>query len=421
MNKRKAVFKITILFLIAGLLLHGCAKFKARNEGNLADHGQESQEGRDGETGQNGESAAGSETRADENEQDETDRPGGDDAKPGDEGGHSGSGNSGNGNDGSSSSAGTEGKPGKLSPAELEKVKPNEAGRIMVVMFHNFIEEYEKGDKEFTMTFDAFRELLGTLYESGYRLISLNDYISGNINTPAGFIPMVFTFDDGTSGQFNLVEENGEFRANPLSAVGIMEEFSKTHPDFGLEGTFFVNLGNRTFGSAGTLEQRLRYLAGKGFEIGNHTYSHINLKKDAKTAEIIQREIGGNQKKMYELIPGYTLNAFSLPYGAPSPQLMQYVIEGEYEGVTYNNKAIMEVGAEPAPSPFNVRFNPLSISRVRSPGIMPVDQDLTWWLANTKRENQYVSDGNPDTVTVPESRAEQVNRDSLGGRELVIY
>ena len=124
-------------------------------------------------------------------------------------------------------------------------------------------------------------------------------------------------------------------------------KFSKTHPDFGLEGTFFVNLGNRTFGSTGTLAQRLNYLVEKGFELGNHTYSHINLKKDAKTAEIIQREIGGNQKKMYELVPGYTFNAFSLPYGAPSPQLKQYVVEGIFEGVTYHNKAIMEVGAEP--------------------------------------------------------------------------
>jgi hypothetical protein len=392
--RKKTILKIAVLFLIAGLLLCGCAKDKARNKG----FEQEPQGSGADEAGRNGDAVTGPENQADGFEQGETDLPGANGAKSGDAAGQSGG----------SGGAWAEGKQGKLSAVDLEKVKPNEAGRIMVVMFHNFIEKYEKGDKHYTMTFDAFGELLEKLYESGYRLISLNDYISGNINTPAGFIPIVFTFDDGTTGQFNLVEENGKFRANPLSAVGIMEEFSKTHPDFGLEGTFFVNLGNRTFGSTGTLAQRLNYLVEKGFELGNHTYSHINLKKDAKTAEIIQREIGGNQKKMYELVPGYTFNAFSLPYGAPSPQLKQYVVEGIFEGVTYHNKAIMEVGAEPAPSPFSVRFNPLSVSRVRSPGIIPVNQDLTWWLENMKRENQYVSDGNPDTVTVPESYAEQI-------------
>lgn len=304
---------------------------------------------------------------------------------------------------------------------DLNEVKPNEAGRIMVVMFHNFIEKYEKGDKAYTTTFDEFEKLLHTLYDSDYRLISMKDYLTGNIDVPAGCIPMVFTFDDGTAGQFNLIEENGKLIANPDSAVGIMEKFNKTHPDFGLRGTFFVNLGNQTFGSTGTLEQRLEYLIDKGFEIGNHTYSHINLKTEAKTAAIIQKEIGENQKKMYELIPGYTFVAFSLPYGAPSKELSQYVIKGEYEGTVYENPAIMEVGWDPAPSPFSVKYNPLSTHRVRSSGIEPVDQDLGWWLTNMKRDNQYVSDGDPATVTIPESYLEYVNQEMLGGRTLRTY
>lgn len=306
-------------------------------------------------------------------------------------------------------------------PIDLNEVKPNEAGRIMVVMFHNFIEEYEKGDKAYTTTFSEFKELLHTLYDYDYRLISMEDYLNGNINVAAGCIPMVFTFDDGTSGQFNLIEENGKLEANPDSAVGILEEFNKTHPDFGTRGTFFVNLGNQTFGSTGTLAQRLEYLIDKGFEIGNHTYSHINLKTEAKSAEIIQKEIGQNQKKMYELVPGYTFVAFSLPYGAPSKELTKYVIKGEYEGTAYDNPAIMEVGWDPAPSPFGVKFNPLSTHRVRSSGIEPVDQDLGWWLVNMKRDNQYVSDGDPDTVTIPESYLEHVNQEMLGGRTLRTY
>ncbi len=303
---------------------------------------------------------------------------------------------------------------------DVNKVKPNEAGRVMVVMFHNFIKKYEKGDKLYTTTFDAFRGLLDTLYASGYRLISLNDYLNGNIDTPPGYIPMVFTFDDGTAGQFNLIDENGTLKANPESAVGIMEEFARTHPDFGTKGTFFVNLGDKTFNGAGTLDQRLKYLIDKGFEIGNHTYSHINL-KETVSADKIQQEIGENQKKMYELVPGYTFTTFSLPYGAPSKALTQYVLKGEYEGVGYENKALMEVGWDPNQSPFSTKFNPLSVHRVRASGIIPQDADLAWWMKSIKRSNEYVSDGNPSTVTVPEAYKDIVDTSKLGSRKLITY
>ncbi|HOJ12282.1 MAG TPA: polysaccharide deacetylase family protein [Clostridiales bacterium] len=306
---------------------------------------------------------------------------------------------------------------------DFEKVKPNEAGKIMVVMFHNFVEtftptKYDKG--EYTITFKAFEELLHNLYDKGYRLINLKDYIEDNISVPAGCIPVIFTFDDGTQGQFNLVKENGELKANKHSAVGIMEEFCSYYPDFGLKGTFFVNLGLSTFSGEGTLSERLEYLIGKGFEIGNHTLNHISL-TDVRSSDKLQQEIGGNQKKMYELVPGYTMYSFSLPYGAPSNELMEYVVRGEYEGVKYENLGILEVGADPALSPVNKKLNLLSIHRVRSPGINPVKFDLNWWLENLLKEDEYMSDGNPDTITIPESKADSIDTANLKGKKLIVY
>ena len=293
----------------------------------------------------------------------------------------------------------------------------------MVVMFHNFVESFQptKYDNgEYTTTFDEFRKLLFTLYDKGYRLISMSDYLNNNISVPAGCIPMIFTFDDGTSGQFNLVNEGGKLVANKNSAVGILEEFNKTHPDFGLKGTFYVNLGNSTFQGEGTLKERLQYLVDKGFEIGNHTYTHINL-KNAKNADEIQKEIGLNQKTMYELIPGYKMTTFSLPYGAPSKDLQEYVVKGEYEGVKYENLAIMEVGWDPNQSPVSKSFNPLSVHRVRASGINPVDADLAWWLKNLSRGEQYISDGDPNTVTVPKSKEDKIDPEKLQGKRLVLY
>ena len=306
---------------------------------------------------------------------------------------------------------------------DLEKIKPNEAGKIMVVMFHNFVEsfsptKYDKG--EYTMTFKAFDELLHVLYDKGYRLISFKDFLDNNISVPAGCIPMVFTFDDGTSGQFNLVEENGELKVNEKSAVGIMLEFNKKHPDFGAKGIFFINLGSNVFSGKGSVAERLKYLVDLGFEIGNHTYSHINL-REVKSADIIQREIGNNQKVMYELIPGYKMFAFSLPYGAPSETLMEHVKRGEYEGIEYENRAIVEVGWNPTPPAISKQFNGSSISRVRSPGINPEKFDLYWWLENLSRQEQYISDGNAKKITIPKDKIDLIDSEKLGDKELIMY
>ncbi len=306
---------------------------------------------------------------------------------------------------------------------DYNKVKPDESGQIMIVMFHNFVETYPtKGDNAYTTTFSEFEKLLSDLYEKKYRLISLTDMLNNNINVPAGYIPMVFTFDDGTAGEFNLIEQDGKLVINPRSAVGIMEAFNQKHPDFGLQGTFYVNLGVKTtFKGSGTMSDRLNYLIGKGFEIGNHTKTHVSL-PSVKTVQSMLEEVGGNQKLMNELVPGYTFNSFSLPFGNASKDLKEYVIQGNYEGTDYKHNAIMHVGAGPAPSPVSSKFNPLALPRVRSTGITKVDCDLSWWLdALSKGNSQFVSDGNANTVTVPQSKQQKVDMAKLNGKQLVTY
>ena len=58
------------------------------------------------------------------------------------------------------------------------------------------------------------------------------------INLPRGASPVVFTFDDATEGQFRYLEKDGKPVIDPDCAVGILEEFSRKHPDFGFEATF---------------------------------------------------------------------------------------------------------------------------------------------------------------------------------------
>jgi len=80
----------------------------------------------------------------------------------------------------------------------------------------------------------------------------------------------------------------------------------------------------------------------------------------------------------------------------------------------------MLVGAEPSEPVGNVEFNPLKIPRVRASGVKKDLYDLNWWLTQGKISN-YISDGNPDAVTVPVDKESKVNKDALKGRQLKTY
>ena len=258
----------------------------------------------------------------------------------------------------------------------------NESGKIMIVMYHKFAKE--EGTDEWTRSFDNFYKDLEYLYEKGYRSISLQDYIHNDIKVPVGCTPIVFTFDDGTKGQFNLIrDENGNLVANPESAVGVMERFYQEHPDFGLNGTFFV-IGTSYFGGEGTNQERLQYLVDKGFEIGNHTKSHVNFRN--ASPEKIQEEIGTVVNNVADLLNGYEVNTLALPNGISSKDYKEYIHQGEYEGRAYENKVILLVGANPALAPSNEDVNFLSLPRVRARGgNKEVEYDLYWWLEQMEK------------------------------------
>ena len=258
-----------------------------------------------------------------------------------------------------------------------EVYRYNESGKIIIVMYHKFAKE--EGTDEWCRSFDNFYKDLEYLYKKGYRSISLTDYINNDIKVPIGCTPIVLTFDDGSKGQFNLIKnDKGELIANPDSAVGVMEEFYVKHPDFGLNGTFFVN-GSGFFSGEGTREERLQYLINKGFEIGNHTNSHVNFSK--ASIDEIQKEIGMVVKNISDLTNGYTVNTLALPFGITSKEYADFIKCGEYEGITYENKAILLVGASPALSPNSDNLNLLRLPRVRARGgNKEVDCDLYWWI-----------------------------------------
>ena len=291
-------------------------------------------------------------------------------------------------------------------------------------MFHNFIEDLNNtNDNYWTTSYDEFEKLLETLYYNNFRLISMRDFIDHNISVPAGKFPMVFTFDDGTPGQYNLIEVDGKLEVNPKSAVGLMLKFHEKHPEFGLKGVFYLNMDkeNKTFEGAGSLKERLDILLGYGFEVGNHSWGHVKFEELKEKAEINER-LGKNQKYLEGIIDGLKFYSLALPHGIEAPEaLTGDMISGKYEGVQYINETIMAVGFLPSVPSIHTEYNPSYVRRIRSQGKVEEKYDLTYWLPLMTRDRMYISDGNPDLVVVPENKVNYINTDKLNGKKLVTY
>ena len=293
---------------------------------------------------------------------------------------------------------------------------PNEAGQIMVLMYHNIGEP----EDEWVRTPDNFRRDLEVLYEEGYRPIRLKDFVAGHITTEAGYTPVVITFDDANLNNFNVLEDG---TIDPDSAFGILKDFGRDHPDFPLHVSFFAD-GSNPFRQPELLEWKIEQILAAGMDIGNHTQGHQNMTHS--TAEEVQFYIGAQARFLESLIddPDYRVNTLALTYGIRprDESLHKYLESGVYEGFSYQNVAILNVGWNPAHSPFDDRFNPMSIPRIRA-SEMKVDNVGMYNYLEFFRNNpgqRFISDGQPDVITVPEHLADRIEGYD-GDRIVYIY
>ncbi len=271
----------------------------------------------------------------------------------------------------------------------------NEAGRIMILEYHRI----DYPEERWTRTPENFRRDLETLYARGYRLAALNDLLDGIVRAPAGTTPVVLTFDDSSPGQFRYLDDRGTPEIDPKSGVGILEAFASEHPDFGRAATFFVLPGasrpNRLFDQPEHAGRKLRFLVEHGYEIGNHTLWHANLGKYGEAT--VRAQLAEAQVWVQRHVPDYKFRVLALPHGV-YPRDVTWALSGAAKGATYRHDAILMVAGGAAPSPFVKGFNPLRLPRIQA-----VERDLAYWLGHFDKhpQDRFVSDGDPETVTVP--------------------
>ncbi|MFD6395342.1 polysaccharide deacetylase family protein [Nocardia sp. NPDC060249] len=286
----------------------------------------------------------------------------------------------------------TTAKPAPPNPAEIAA---NELGFVPVLMYHQ-ITANPAG--EYDQTPAEFRDELERLYREGYRPVTAAQYISGDIDLPAGTHPVVLTFDDSTGSQLAFTDTGA---VAPDTAAGILAEFGARYPDFRPVATFYVN--NEPFGAD---PRALPWLVSNGHEIGAHTADHANLA--SLDADGVQRELVQNVRAVTTAAPGVAVRTMALPLGI-HPRDHALATAGSWDGTPYRFDAVMLVGSNPAPAPY-AAVDPGGVPRIRSGrGTVPFDSGywLDWLAANP--DQRYTADGDPARISFTRQRATELD------------
>jgi len=310
-----------------------------------------------------------------------------------------------------------------LTADQLAQYKPNELGEIMVLMYHTI----DNSGGDYSTTADDFRHDLQWLYDHDFYVIPIHDYITNTIKAPAGKRPVVLTFDDGSISQFNyIVDAAGNKRIDPNCAVGILEDFFTKHPDFGRGGLFAI-LPLAPFawpdGDAQVPyeQEKVKWLLDHGYEVGNHTVNHIYMNEH--TTPEIEKELADADEMMWKFDPRAQEEVIVVPFGTyPAHGDTSFFSGFDLNGKHYAFKAALNVGANPGYSPVDSDYDPMWIPRIRGSR----DQIDMWFdFAEQNPGIMYVSDGNPDTITVPNdldpSLAGKLDQSKIGNKTLIRY
>lgn len=287
---------------------------------------------------------------------------------------------------------------------DLEQVRPNELGQVMILEYHDI----GKTEGRWVRSPDNFRRDLQRLYDLDYRPISLRDYVTNNITTEAGKTPVIITFDDSTEGQFRILSDAN---IDADCAFAILKEFNRMHPDLPLEATFYA-IYPTPFGQREYVQRKYREIMDAGMDIGNHTYNHASLRN--LSAEDVMKELALAVREAKRLEPRAVVDSIALPYGQ-SPKDKNVLQMGKSGIDSYTNLCALLVGANPAPSPVSEEFNPFRLPRIQAVDPNFATYGIDQWLTYFKKypEKQYVSDGDPDIITVPKMMMEPVDDSKL--------
>jgi peptidoglycan/xylan/chitin deacetylase (PgdA/CDA1 family) len=307
---------------------------------------------------------------------------------------------------------------------DVMAVRPNELGRFPVVMYHAIGAHASNGTRYdrhgLNISPDTFRKHLQLMYDAGWYPVNMREALTARFDVPAGKIPVVLTFDDARGTQLSYRKDG---TMDPDCAVAIMEEFNATHPDWPLKGSFYVLPYSKwnpvPFYQPGKETKKLQYLVSKGFELANHSTTHRRM--DKMNAQTLAWEMAECIRYVKNRVPEATMDTMALPMGyvPRTDALLDVVLHGQDGKTDYQNLCILRAWGGPTLPPAHKHYDKRDILRI---GVEP--GYLEGWIKRLRRgggEQPFISDGDPNFVTVPKSWAKYLGRDNLGEAIAYVY
>jgi hypothetical protein len=191
--------------------------------------------------------------------------------------------------------------------------------------YHQFAENHAERSSALKVRFEDFEHQLNQMYDAGFSLISLEDWMAGNMVVPEGRRPLILSMDDlYFNNQIRLGEDGQPL---PDTGFGILWAFYQEHPDFGFSCASFANLGNKLYAdpTKDTWEMELAEAIVWGIDHNlmpyNHLYTHPQLARSEPGAILWEAEMNDlylrkliTMAEREDLIPGLE-NILALTYG----------------------------------------------------------------------------------------------------------
>lgn len=203
---------------------------------------------------------------------------------------------------------------------------------VPILTYHRFYPDRYATSTATKTRLKDFKAYLQTLYDSGYSLVALGDWLAGDLRVPAGRKPLILTIDDLFSSDQIFLNPDGS--PSLKSGLGLLWQFSQDHPDFGFAVALFYNFGDKHYGSRevgdwwqeapgweDALAKAIVWCIEHGAIPYNHFYKHPELDLlTGKELVYLAQENERTLKKFLDLAGRPELadslgNIFAIPYG----------------------------------------------------------------------------------------------------------
>lgn len=194
---------------------------------------------------------------------------------------------------------------------------------VPVLAYHRVLD----ADDIYSMPPDEFDQQMAYLKEQGYTTISLENFVqkckTGDEKQFSKNI--VITFDDG-------------YDDNNKNAMPIMKKYGYT-------GTIFVAVKYMAW--PGYVNwQDLRSLQKAGWEIGSHTFNHVELAKCSK--ETTEKEIGESRAFLEGFIKNqFKINTLAYPFGSYNDKVFEALAKNSYVAAVTGRDGVNVVTSNP--------------------------------------------------------------------------